>query len=321
MLGSSDHSGAFALLIGLVLVVFCGIGISLIADRRFEFGASETSIKGSIAKDLGRIESLKMEISNAEGRWQRDHAHAVDHDGMVSALAQRISESESKLAELRLQRQQLSRALDRVEKDFLAYRISYRRQARAASVGDTVDLLTLTNGREYRRVVIRGFDAEGLRIAHARGTARIPFCELPNSWKERFQWHPSETLDTKPKPLTKPSPVEAPATNEATIPEPRLEKRPARETSSGLDTAELAQLRNHFLLTRGAYRDIQNQASIARRNATTSQKSVPGSLETWAERAVRLEHLGQSRYSDFIQARTRLSAVSPDDPLLESEAP
>jgi hypothetical protein len=50
-------------------------------------------------------------------------------------------------------------------------------------------------------------------------------------------------------------------------------------------------------------------------------RSVPGSLETWSERAVRMETASVRLRSQYMAARGKLAALAPSDSLLMTEVP
>jgi hypothetical protein len=50
-------------------------------------------------------------------------------------------------------------------------------------------------------------------------------------------------------------------------------------------------------------------------------RSVPGSLETWAEKVKRMESLSAKFREQYVAARAKLAAAAPDDPLLRTPEP
>ncbi|MEP4078958.1 hypothetical protein [Haloferula sp.] len=324
MIGSGDNSGTISLLIGVVLVVFVGIGISLVADSRLSFGNTQSTINESIKSDRQKIENLTFSVDHLQNSWTRDHAPNIGQEQQISDLSGQTSRNRNRLAELRADKAGLEKSIIRIAQQNLDYRVHYKNQARADSVGESLDSITLTDGRSFRSVVIRGFDTSGLRIHHKGGSARIRYSDLPRAWKERFQWHPDEAKVRKPKP---------PAEVASEGPETQIEAEdsetngqhdePAvsKKAHEAKDAEKVAEARSHYLIARKSYLDARNQASIARGHAYASNKSVPGSLETWAERAERMDRISRQRHAGYIKARSALSSVSPGDPLLRQKIP
>ena len=315
-------SGTIPLIIGIVLVILCGTGISWVADSKLKLGESQTTISKKINTDREKLEKLTATLKSAQESWNRHHAYAVDHDQDVSQLEKLSSANAARLTELRGQRRDLTRSLEQEKEAHETYRINYRTQARADSVGEKLDTLTLPNGRTYRELIVRGFDTSGLRIHHQGGSARIRYQDLPTEWQERFQWSTEEIIITKPSPskndLTQASstPTEYNASGSSDSPSANGTDT-TKTTSSEPDAAEIARARDKFLQTRKAYRQASTQASIARGNAHNRNRSVPGSLETWDDRAQRMERLSQRLLALHTKAKNELSAISPADPLLQ----
>ena len=70
---------------------------------------------------------------------------------------------------------------------------------------------------------------------------------------------------------------------------------------------------------RNRYLTAQNEAIRARSEANgfNRGKSVPGSLETWTQRAVRLEGVASKLRGQYVTARGKLAALAPRDSLLQ----
>ena len=66
---------------------------------------------------------------------------------------------------------------------------------REAAVGEKHASLTTGKGRTYKKVVIKGVDEVGVKIAHEYGTARIKFEELPEEFQTRFGYDPSRAQE------------------------------------------------------------------------------------------------------------------------------
>ena len=60
MLSSDDHSGLITFVFGLIVVVFAGIALSLVVDRRFSFSSSVTAMEAEIRSNESELERLKQ---------------------------------------------------------------------------------------------------------------------------------------------------------------------------------------------------------------------------------------------------------------------
>ncbi|MEM1083353.1 MAG: hypothetical protein AAGI48_04480 [Verrucomicrobiota bacterium] len=319
MTGSGDHAGLFAFLFGVIILVFCGIGLSLVAEKKLSLGSSKVSIEESIEKDRQEFDKLTKQKKAARRRLDEQSPSATGQDDLIDGLQ---NESEINLGRLSVLRSNLSTLEHELEK-LSGFREQhdekYRKQVRGAAVGTKLPELSLPRGKTYHEVVIRGFDPSGLKIQHRLGTARIPYRDLPESWKTRLHWSPDEHLATRPRVATPKEGPPATASSdpkEETLsrePEPLSDIRRDDEPSSDIDAIRLRVIR-----AQSVYRQATSQAAEAHRNANSSQnRSVPGSLETWGERATRLDQWVRRIRKELNQAEEELRSVRPGDPLLK----
>ena len=73
-----------------------------------------------------------------------------------------------------------------------AYKDQYRALVRGKAKGETLPKLETTTGVVYINVNIREVNAVGIQIRHDDGQKRIPFEELPETMKDRFQFDPKQ---------------------------------------------------------------------------------------------------------------------------------
>jgi hypothetical protein len=164
------------------------------------------------------------------------------------------------------------------------------------------------NGRTYREVAIRQVTAEGIEFRHADGISRLSPADLEAAWRERFQWDPEEI----PKAVAKAESKAEPKAEPKKPASPRKE-RPAPQTTED----ELEELRAAVIATQADVDAALAEVGRSRSEALTNRgRSVPGSLETWSERATRMEGVAKQLKTRNAAARARLAAVSPGDPAL-----
>lgn len=142
----------------------------------------------------------------------------------------------------------------------------------------------------------------------ASGTARIDARELSREYRDRFQWDDEEREKT----------IETERKNRERLAREAQESSPEPERHdgglSGIDVektrSEVRQLQGKVLQLRAEIRTAEIESRYAK------NRSVPGSLRTWAEQVEALT-------SDLIKVEARLSLAkgklreaSPNDPLL-----
>lgn len=108
---------------------------------------------------------------------------------------EQLRKAQDNLKSLRDQDQQQIQALkasqDQLQKDFDAYKVKYRTDARTSAVGQKLEQL-VTAKQTYTGVIIKGVDPTGLDIIHESGAAHVAFADLPDEWKDRLAYDPQE---------------------------------------------------------------------------------------------------------------------------------
>src|SRR6478609_251523 len=64
MLSPDEHPGIFSFLVGLVVLVMAGVGLSLLADRKFKFASEVNALQKEVsfnAMELEELESAKAQ--------------------------------------------------------------------------------------------------------------------------------------------------------------------------------------------------------------------------------------------------------------------
>lgn len=116
-----------------------------------------------------------------------------------------FQENRNSKTELTQKRQQLKNMLDEIDqlkknnesiksqKDILNHQYrGHIDQIRANAIGEKIESLKSTEGREYKDVTIKEIHPNGIRISHATGAIRLPFNRLPEKLQQRFNFDPDE---------------------------------------------------------------------------------------------------------------------------------
>lgn len=311
---NSDHSGMVGFLVGIVVLVFTGIVFSLMADKRFRFSSAKISLEEKIAEEKHDLETIKSRLESSRKHWRDNGEPLASQKAAAQAASDSVKDGVIRLAALREEKEATTAAIASLAASIDDYRIRYRQQVRAAATGERLAELKTRDGRVYKEVTIRKVSATGIEIRHEQGNAGLPPEDLDPAWHERFQWTREEV---------------AKAQGEERVRQERQEQALGEPTGGNSapkpNKAEerLRALRQEVIDTRNRYRTAQGEASRARIEAGGSgrDRSVPGSLETWAQRATRLETTATKLRSQYITARTKLAAQAPGDALLKVEEP
>ena len=188
MLSNDDHPGLFTFLVGLIVIVFVGVGLSMLVDRRFKY-----SKKASVT--AREVDAVGLELERLERQWRE----ASDQLSKVAPERQRILDASEtareafenrkpRIAELMESSGKIQVSIKDLESEFADYREKYRSSARAAAEGEELGDLSIPGGRIYQDAVITRVTDVGLEIRHKDGFARVQAPDLDRKLRDRFQW-------------------------------------------------------------------------------------------------------------------------------------
>ena len=304
--GGSDRSGTFGFLAGMIVLVFTGVVLSLLVDKRLGFSSDRLTVERETEADAAKLRTLERRLSAMRSKWEKELLPRSGQEDLLRRWSAALEAETRRLAELAPRRESVEAELAALRAESADYRAAYRRQVRSAAAGERLDELKSLNGRTYRDVMIRQITADGIEFRHADGISRLGPLELDGTWRERFQWDPEEEI---PKPEVKPVPVA----------KPRTTSSPTGKPAPRITESELEELREAVITTQADVDATLAEVAQARAEELTNRgRSVPGSLETWRDRAARLEGVAKRLKARNLAARARLSAVSPGDPALRT---
>jgi cell division protein FtsB len=321
MISSDDHPGLFTFMVGLILVVFAGVGLSLLVDRKFSFSQRVSSLAGQIESGTAELEQLKATHLELETRLTGLEPQRQQMMETQTSLARKLSSMTARRKSLTETLGNLHQGMPTLEAEFARYRSTYRDAARAAAVGESLGTLTVRGGREYHQSVINRVTEVGLEIRHENGIARVQAPDLDQAMQDRFQWNDEERraklneeiaahqalADTPPQPET---------TTRRLIDSPKPMVRAGDE-----DSAKIESLRSKVILWKTRVHQLKSERNQAVNAASYgSRSSVPGSLETWQAKAARLGTDLAKASGELAAAKAALAAASPGDPLLRPDA-
>jgi septal ring factor EnvC (AmiA/AmiB activator) len=313
MIGDSDEqSGTVGFLVGIIILVFAGIVFSLLADKRFKFASGKASLEESINDGKQQIAKLEARVEASEELWKKKVQPLERQPDELRAAADRARESGRRLADLRQRLKDLEAGLLAADDAFRGYRDQYRKQVRLAAVGEELPELRSRGGRTYSQVTVTRVTSAGVEFKHSQGISRLRPDDLDESWQERFQWHPEEQAKEIPAAATAPEVVVVPPAGKPAEDEMSPEDLAKEETEK-----KLAGLRRDVSESLRYLQKAEGELSRAQAGARNSRtRSVPGSLETWADRVKRMESLREKFRAQYVAARAKLATAAPDDPLL-----
>lgn len=306
-----DTSKSFSWAGGVLAIVSFGVGLTFLAD-------------GDLAKDPVRAEADSFAIGQARLEAlarEVDHLRALDQERISQrAVFEELRTQITKLGNCTLEEQELAVAValeqeairDLVsaqERHALAYRAKLWDQAK----GRTLPELRTKDGKTYRSVEIREVGLEGVEIRHETGAARLSVRLLAEALRREWQ------LDLAESQRLLRERCEAGWEAMRTKQEKRLAAAEARSGVGELPSGEeggdrvelMSLLEENRILTARLVRLRTELSEAANRVAYSRQRSVPGSLETWAEREEHLRLLQARLQTHVQQTRGRIRLLSP----------
>lgn len=298
MFSSEEHPGLFTILIGVVALVFVGIGLSVLMDKRAANGG-----RGAIVTEIHQADQEIVHLKELRTVQERHYSELskkvmTAHAAYPAAKAE-LATREARLETLRQAREDGRREVATLEGDFATYQADRRQEAREGAVGMTLNALRTKSGKTYVQVVLRRVTSAGLEITHSSGAASIPATDLEKPFHDKFQWTAAELEGVKKFGMTAPPP--------APVAKPPAPSGPAPE--------DIAKVRNAVLGKRSQVTSLVAQLTEAEAGRATGKTSVPGSLETWNARVNRLQGALTRAKGELSVLRARLAELSPRDPL------
>ncbi len=179
-------AGLAASLLGLVVLVMTGIGLSMVVEKRMRSSKTDSVFRNDLQAGDRQLGGLEEHHDRLQQRLFNDMPVRVRAVEELAALTEPQTLA-TRAAQARARLETLKREITGLERDFEKYRTDYRNHAWNRAVGESLGELTLPGGRVYHDAVIRQVTDEGIVIRHQHGSARIPAQDLDERWRDRLQ--------------------------------------------------------------------------------------------------------------------------------------
>lgn len=322
MLSSEEHPGLFTFMVGLIVLVMAAVGLSLLMDRRFQFSSGVEELRREIKLTEAEISELKNKNEDANQKLAnygtKLHTDSQNH----KQLTKQCETTGRRQGELVKTRDELLSSVALLDEKFSEYRSEYRRKTWLAAVGENLGTLTLRSGRTYQQVVIRRVTDVGLEIHHADGIARVQGPELDTKFQDRFQWDDEERrlrLKEESDHLDANSNQDGAGNGTEAVTTQTSAARDLRRAKIAESTLKRNALRQNVRNWKSKVNQLSSDQAEAASRSGYGSKSVPGSLETWDARAVRLSAELVKARTALALAKSDLGSISPRDSLLAPE--
>lgn len=321
MLSDDNNSGLFTFLIGLIVLVMVGVGLSVLVDSRFSFSRSARDLEGAVATDKEEVKRLTALVDEYHFQLSNQQPKLSAANAELKELESSVADTQSKLKGLESRRDEIAASIPPLRSQFDDYRKKYRQQTWAAAVGESLGDLEIRGGRIYRKSIINKVSEVGLEIRHEDGIARIQGPDLSMEIQDRFQWDDAERMQRLQKEFADHNSIKDPdlAAKPPSKPAPVKRTSTRRAPASPEDQVKIDAARKKVIGWKSRVSQLSSERSTAQSNAYGAQTSVPGSLETWQARASRLTMELAKAKGELAAAKSDLEDLNPRDPLLRPE--
>jgi hypothetical protein len=198
---NDDNSGVPTFLIGLIVLVMAGVGLSIIVDKRFRFSSGYSTAQTEIRANNEMLGDLKYQHETRSMLLADSSARRQVHLSELGKLPREVEALKEKKIALVNRKNILTDSVVRLEDESLRYRAEYRQKSWARAIGENLGNLKLKSGREYLNVKITRVTEAGLEISHENGFARISASDLDPKLRDRFQIELVRTRNPQSGPL------------------------------------------------------------------------------------------------------------------------
>jgi len=321
VLSDDNNSGLFTFLIGLIVLVMVGVGLSVLVDSRFSFTRSARDLEGAVASDKEEIKRLTAMVEEYHSQLSSQQPKLKAANAELKALEAGAADTQSKLNGLQARRDEIAASIPPLRTQFDDYRRKYRQQTWAAAVGESLGDLEIRGGRVYRKSTISKVTEVGLEIRHEDGIARIQGPDLSMAIQDRFQWDDAERMQRLQREYAEHNSIKDPKLAAKPPAKPVPVKRSFSRSApvSPEDQVKIDAARKKVIGWKSRVSQLSSDRFAAQSNAYSSQTSVPGSLETWQARASRLTAELAKAKGELAAAKSVLQDLSPKDSLLRPD--
>ncbi len=192
MLSAEEHPGIFTFLVGMMVLVLTGVGLSLLIDQRLKFSAEGVKTQREVKQDSTELEYLIAWHDERSRLLNQSRLQLKTESVTEGSMVEGLKVIDQRKLVLKKTALRLREAIASLDGDFSFYRADYRRKAWSAAVGESLGNLKVRNGREYVKATILRVTDVGLEIRHEDGIARIQAPDLDSKWQGRFHWKDDE---------------------------------------------------------------------------------------------------------------------------------
>jgi len=343
---SDDSAGIVSMLVGMIVLVFAALGLSLL----MEGGIPLAKFASSTAEFREENDALKRRINDFEThihtRKLKSEQAAVNgrQAELLADLKNQLNSARTETGILKSLIKNTEGSIQLIVKGQETHKLRYRDHIRATAPGETFDSIENRLGELFKHVKIIDITAGGISISHSTGVSRLDYREMPEAWRKKYMYTANEVAAYHA------AEQKREAQRRRNIARSVRATQKVKQTESRL--REIAALRRKIASVAMKYSSTSLEASLAQNKVSAqnslnrsraysnsnygyrryntgsgtyqsgyyrpryritlnARQSVPGRLETWEGRAVRYQRAAARYASHLASLRAQLSALDP----------
>lgn len=339
----ADLSGVVFAALGMIVVVFTGLFLGVATDLGsglLSFSHAGEKLQAENDELLRRINELEVGIVKIVKR-QAVAQKNREGFGHGNELKKQVASAHKEVTILQQLIKNEKESIKLIMEGKEAYRMQYREYVRTEAIGKKFKTITTRIGKKYHDVCITEVDPVGVSISHRDGAKRLGFREMPKDWQQKLIYSAAECAEAAAA-EQKQQIVQNKKNIRRNVEREKVNKTESARRKVNELLRQIASVnRKHSaanLEARLARNKVSYQQSLRMSRAYSSSsygyryynsstgsyystgyrpryrissigsKSVPGSLETWEQRAVRYERATAKYAVQLTNLNARLAA-------------
>ncbi|MGB0992054.1 MAG: hypothetical protein ACPG32_06250 [Akkermansiaceae bacterium] len=343
----SDTNGVISILLGMIVIVFVAIGVSLLIESKIlsSLNASRNTLLLDEGESLqSRINALNVKLDSYK-QQEKQRAHHAKQQASLDEMCVELDSADKEIGTLKNLISQHKASMELLTVAKKNHQQRYRAQVRLAAVGQKFDQVSTRVGKVYEGVKITNVSSLGVKISHKNGGALLGYSEMPDEWRIKYMFTALEVATAR---------AEEDKRQRSYLRQVAKQSQRNRDRSQRAKKfSDISDLYRAISVARMRYSSASVEASLARSKAVAYQsardsrsytrsynyrtyrnystgscssvsyrpryrivlnrksRTVPGSLETWDERAAKYSRIAARYKAQLHNLQMQLSKLDP----------
>lgn len=172
----------------LLALILTAMGIAGVANRRIDASHKDSKLITRLRDERVDLAILRQQLSTRSNYLGGSDARRASIESSLGTVARNAGALRARITRLRDTKIALVAEIPRLEREIASQQELLVQSIRRDAAGENIDTLYLKDGRLLEGVTIRRVTSEGLELFHTGGSLSVSASQLPNSYRQRFQW-------------------------------------------------------------------------------------------------------------------------------------